>query len=31
MKRGKRYLESAKLVDASKLYDVKEAIEVIEK
>ena len=31
MKRGKRYLESAKLVDSSKLYDVKEAIEVIEK
>ena len=31
MKRGKRYQESAKLVDSSKLYDAKEAIEIIEK
>ncbi len=31
MKRGKRYQESAKLVDAKKLYSVKEAIDIIEK
>ena len=31
MKRGKRYVESAKLVDATKLYEVKDALEVIEK
>ena len=31
MKRGKRYQESLKLVDASKLYSPKEALEVIEK
>ena len=31
MKRGKRYQESAKLVDAKKLYSAKEAIEIIEK
>ena len=31
MKRGKRYNESAKLVDSKKLYPVKEAIEIIEK
>jgi len=31
MKKGKRYIESAKLVDNSKLYDAKEALELIEK
>ena len=31
MKRGKRYQESAKLVDMKKLYSAKEAIEIIEK
>ena len=31
MKRGKRYQESAKLVDSKKLYSAKEAIEIIEK
>jgi large subunit ribosomal protein L1 len=31
MKRGKRYLEANKLVDAQKKYDIKEAMEVIEK
>ena len=31
MKRGKRYQEAEKLVDRKKLYDAKEAIEIIEK
>ena len=31
MKRGKRYQESAKLVDSKKMYSAKEAIEIIEK
>ena len=31
MKRGKLYQESAKLVDSTKTYDVKEALEIIEK
>ena len=31
MKRGKRYQEAAKLVDSSKLYEAKEALELIEK
>ena len=31
MKKGKRYQEAAKLVDSSKLYEAKEALEVIEK
>lgn len=31
MKRGKRYVESAKLVDRANLYDVNEAIEVLKK
>jgi len=31
MKRGKTYLESAKLVDSSKEYEAKEALEIIEK
>ena len=31
MKQGKRYAEAAKLVDSTKLYDAKEAFEVIEK
>lgn len=31
MKKGKRYLEAEKLVDRSKNYDIKEAIDVIEK
>ncbi len=30
-KRGKRYLEAAKLIDRSKAYDVKEAIELVKK
>ena len=31
MKRGKRYQDSAKLVDSKKMYSAKEAIEIIEK
>ena len=31
MKRGKRYQEAAKLVDSTKMYDSKEALELIEK
>lgn len=31
MKRGKKYQEASKLVEKDKLYDVKEALEVIEK
>ena len=31
MKRGKRYQEAEKLVDRKKLYDAKEALEIIEK
>ena len=31
MKRGKRYLESAKLVENGKLYEAKEALSIIEK
>ncbi len=31
MKRGKRYQEASKLVDSSKLYEAKEAFEIIEK
>ena len=31
MKRGKRYLESAKLVDKTKMYEAEEALEIIEK
>ncbi len=31
MKRGKRYQEAAKLVDSSKMYEAKEALEIIEK
>ena len=31
MKKGKRYEDSAKLVDSSKLYEAKEALEIIEK
>jgi len=31
MKKGKRYVEAAKLVDSAKLYESKEALEVIEK
>ncbi len=31
MKRGKRYVEAAKLVDSTKQYEVKEAMELIEK
>ena len=31
MKRGKRYQEAAKLVDSAKLYEAKEALEIIEK
>ena len=31
MKRGKRYQEASKLVDSAKLYDVKEALDIIEK
>ena len=31
MKQGKRYVEAAKLVDPTKLYEAKEALEVIEK
>ena len=31
MKRGKRYLEAEKLVDRTKTYDAKEALEIITK
>ena len=31
MKKGKRYAEAAKLVDSAKLYEAKEALEIIEK
>ena len=31
MKKGKRYAEAAKLVDRTKLYDVKEAVSVVKK
>ena len=31
MKRGKRYQESAKLVDTKKLYSVKDALDIVEK
>ena len=31
MKKGKRYQEAVKLVDSSKLYEAKEAIEILEK
>ena len=31
MKQGKRYLEAKKLVDDSKVYEVKEAMELLEK
>ena len=31
MKRGKLYNEAAKLIDSTKTYDVKEALEIIEK
>ena len=31
MKKGKRYVEAAKLVDSSKTYDTKEAFDIIEK
>ena len=31
MKKGKRYSESAKLVDSTKQYEAQEAIEIIEK
>jgi large subunit ribosomal protein L1 len=31
MKKGKRYAEASKLVDSSKIYEVKEALDVIEK
>lgn len=31
MKRGKRYVEAAKLIDSTKTYEAKEALEVIEK
>ena len=31
MKKGKRYLECEKLVDKSKVYSAKEALETIEK
>ena len=30
MKRGKKYLESAKLVDRSKLYDPTEALDLVQ-
>ena len=30
-KRGKKYLEIAKLVDREKLYTIKEAVELVEK
>ena len=31
MKRGKKYIEKAKLVDSAMLYDTKDAIDLIEK
>ena len=31
MKKGKRYTEAAKLIDSSKVYEAKEALEIIEK
>ena len=31
MKKGKRYAESAKLVEKNKEYEIKEALELIEK
>ena len=31
MKRGKRYQEAAKLVDSTREYEAKEALELIEK
>jgi large subunit ribosomal protein L1 len=31
MKRGKKYTDAAKLVEAEKLYDVKEAVELVQK
>ena len=31
MKRGKRYQEAAKLVEKKKLYEVKEALDLLEK
>ena len=31
MKKSKRYVESAKLVDSNKEYEIKEALEIIEK
>ena len=31
MKRGKRYQEAAKLVDSTREYDAKEALELLEK
>ena len=31
MKRGKRYLEAAKMIDSTKAYESKEALEIIEK
>ena len=31
MKRGKSYIESTKLIDATKLYDVEEAMEAVTK
>ncbi len=31
MKRGKRYQEAAKLIDSAKLYEAKEALEIIDK
>ena len=31
MKRGKNYQEAAKLVDRSKVYEIKEALDIIEK
>ena len=31
MKKGKRYVEASKLVDSTKLYEVDEAFEVIDK
>ena len=30
MKRGKKYLESAKLIDRNKLYDPQEAVELVQ-
>ena len=31
MKKGKRYAESAKLVDRTNLYDVEEAVAIVKK